>query len=160
MAGIDLGGGLRNVFMFCVGAVATGAEKAQQVAEGLCEWGKDAGEQLSEKGSSVIDDTQDAMLRTWLESMSAEERAAYAQKIREFMVEIDAKDAEQAQAEPAPTVEPEAESEPSVESEAEPEPAVEPEAEPEPAVETEPEPEPVSTVEEGEVQDKQETTEG
>ncbi len=96
MAGFDFGEGVRKVFLAGVGAIATGAEKSQQIIEDLVkkgeltvEQGKVLNEELSRKASKAANDTQDAILRSRLENMTPEERAAYAKKVAEMATEID-----------------------------------------------------------------------
>lgn len=95
MAGFDFGEGVRKIFLVGVGALATGAEKSQKVIEDLVkkgeltvEQGKSLNEELTRKATKAAADTQDAILRTRLENMTPEERAAYAQKVRDFSDEI------------------------------------------------------------------------
>lgn len=95
MAGFDLGEGVRKFFLLGVGAVALGAEKSQQIIDDLVkkgeltvEQGKTLNEELTRKATKVAADTQDSFLRSRLESMSAEERAAYAKKVADFASEI------------------------------------------------------------------------
>ncbi len=96
MAGFDLGEGFRKVFLAGVGAVAMGAEKSQQVIEDLIkkgeatvEQGKTLNEELSRKASKAANDTQDSVLRMHWESMSPEERKAYAKKVADMANDID-----------------------------------------------------------------------
>ena len=97
MAGFDFGDGLRKIFLAGVGAIATGAEKSQQIIEDLVEkgeltveQGKSLNEELSRKASKAATDTEEAILRTRLQGMTAEERASYAQKIADIASELDA----------------------------------------------------------------------
>lgn len=96
MAGFDLGEGVRKVLLAGLGAIATGAEKSQQVIEDLVrkgeltvEQGKELNEELSRKAAKAAGDTQDSILRARLKNMSAEERAAYAQKVADLAANID-----------------------------------------------------------------------
>ena len=98
MAGFDLGDGLRKVFLAGVGAIATGAEKSQQIIEELVqkgeltvEQGKSLNEELSRKAAKAASDTEDSILRARLQNMNAEERAKYAQKVADIAIELDAK---------------------------------------------------------------------
>ena len=68
MADFDLTDGLRKMFLAGVGVVATGAEKTQE----------------------VVENTSDNALRMRLSAMSAEERAAYAEKVAKMTAELDA----------------------------------------------------------------------
>lgn len=95
MAGIDLGEGVRKIFLVGVGAIATGAEKSQQIIDDLVkkgeltvEQGKILNEELTRKANKAAAETQDSFLRSRLERMTAEERAAYARKVADFAEEI------------------------------------------------------------------------
>ena len=94
---IDLTDGLRKLFLASVGAVAMGAEKSQEVVEDLVkkgeltvEQGKTLNQELTRKAREVIDGTADKALRSRLEAMSPEERAAYAEKVAQRSADIDA----------------------------------------------------------------------
>lgn len=96
MAGTSLGEGVRKIFLAGVGAIATGAEKSQQIIEDLVrkgeltvEQGKAMNEELSRKAAQAAADTQDTILRTRLQNMTPEERAAYAQKVADMAASID-----------------------------------------------------------------------
>ena len=96
MADFNLGEGVRKVFLAGVGAIAMGAEKSGQIIDDLVkkgeltvEQGKVLNEELTRKASQAVGDTQDAFLRSRMEGMTAEERAAYAQKIADMAAEID-----------------------------------------------------------------------
>ena len=98
MAGFDLGEGVRRIFLVGVGAIATGAEKSQQIIDDLVkkgeltvEQGKELNEELTRKAAKVASETQDNFLRMHLESMSPEERAAYAKKVSEMAADINTK---------------------------------------------------------------------
>ena len=102
MAGFEFGEGLRKVLLAGVGALATGVEKAPAIIDELVkkgeltiEQGKSLNEELTQKAAKAASDTQDAILRARLECMTADERAAYAEKIRDFSQEIDEKEAAQ-----------------------------------------------------------------
>ena len=97
MAEFDLMDGLRKMFLAGVGAVATGAEKSQEVVEELVkkgeltvEQGKTLNQELTRKAKEVIDGAGDSALRARLESMTPEERAAYAAKVAQMSADIDA----------------------------------------------------------------------
>lgn len=97
MAGFGLGEGVRKIFLAGVGAVATGAEKSQQIIEDLVrkgeltvEQGKELNDELSRKAAKAASDTQDNILRTRLQNMSSDERAAYAKKVADMAAAIDA----------------------------------------------------------------------
>ena len=96
MAEFDLMDGMRKMFLAGVGAVATGAEKTQEVVDELIkkgeltvEQGKTLNEELTRKAREVFDDSADKVLRTRLESMTPEERAAFAAKVAEMSADID-----------------------------------------------------------------------
>ena len=98
MAGFDIGEGVRKIFLVGVGAIATGAEKSQQIIDDLVkkgeltvEQGKELNEELTRKASRAASNTQDSFLRTRLENMSPEDRAAYARKVADIAQEIDQK---------------------------------------------------------------------
>ena len=102
MAEFDFGEGVRKVFLAGVGALATGVEMSQDIIEELVkkgeltlEQGKSLNEELTRKAAKAAADTQDTILRTRLENMSADERAAYAEKIRTMSAEIAEKEASQ-----------------------------------------------------------------
>lgn len=97
MAEFDLMDGLRKMFLAGVGAVATGAEKSQEVVEELVkkgeltvEQGKTLNEELTHKVKEAVDDSADKVLRARLESMTPEERAAFAAKVAEMSADIEA----------------------------------------------------------------------
>ena len=98
MAGFDLGEGVRKIFLVGVGAIATGAEKSQQIIDDLVkkgeltvEQGKDLNDELSRKAAKVASNTQDNFLRMRLENMTPEERVAYAKKVSEIAADIETK---------------------------------------------------------------------
>ena len=91
------GEGIRKILLAGVGAVAIGAEKSQELVEELVkkgeltvEQGKILNEELTRKASKAANETQDSLLRMYLEGMSPEERAAYAKRVSELSSEIDA----------------------------------------------------------------------
>ena len=92
-----LGEGIRKILLAGVGAVAFGAEKSQELVEELVkkgeltvEQGKVINEELTRKASQAASETQDSLLRMYLEGMSAEERAEYAKRVADLASEIDA----------------------------------------------------------------------
>lgn len=96
MADFDLTEGLRKMFLAGVGAVATGAEKTQEVVEELVkkgeltvEQGKTLNQELTRKAKEVIDNTSENAVRARMKAMTAEERAAFAAKVAQMAVEID-----------------------------------------------------------------------
>ncbi len=114
MAGIDPADIIRKTFLAGVGAVATGAEKSQEIVAELVkkgeltvEQGKALNEELSHKVADAVSDPADALLKSRLQNMTAEERAAYAQKVADMAADIDA-EAETVDVE-AEVVEPEVE---------------------------------------------------
>ncbi len=97
MAGNGLGDGIRTILLAGVGAVAFGAEKSQEIIEELVkkgeltvEQGKILNEELTRKAEKAANDTQDSLLRMYLENMSAAERAAYAKRVVDISSDIDA----------------------------------------------------------------------
>ena len=90
------GEGIRKILLAGVGAVALGAEKSQELVEELVkkgeltvEQGKILNEELTRKATKAANETQDSLLRMYLEGMSAEERAAYAKRVSELASDID-----------------------------------------------------------------------
>ena len=97
MAGIDIMGGLNKAFLATVGAVAITAEKSQQVVEDLVkkgeltvQQGKSLNQELSRKAKEAAQETTDGALRTFLEALSDEDRAAYAAKVAQMAADIEA----------------------------------------------------------------------
>lgn len=97
MSGIDLGGGVRKMFLLGVGAVATTAEKGTQVINDLVEkgeltvqQGKALNEELTCKARQTASDGADALLRARLSAMTPEERSTYAQKVAKVAADLDA----------------------------------------------------------------------
>ena len=83
MSEFDVTEGLKKLFLASVGAVAMGAEKSQEVVDELVkkgeltvEQGKTLNQELTRKAREVIDGTADKALRSRLEAMTPEERAA------------------------------------------------------------------------------------
>ena len=107
MAGFDMGENLRKVFLASVGAVAVTAEKSQQVVEEkgelTVEQGRALNSELTRKAKEAFDNAvggaSDAALRSKLEAMTPEERAAYAEKVAQMNADI-AAEAEQVADEP------------------------------------------------------------
>ena len=90
------GEGIRKILLAGVGAVAFGAEKSQELIEELVkkgeltvEQGKILNEELTRKATKAANETQDSLLRIYLEGMSPEERAAYAKRVSELANDID-----------------------------------------------------------------------
>ena len=97
MADFDVTEGIRKMVLAGVGAVATGVEKTQEVVEELVEkgeltveQGKTLNQELTRKAKEVNDGAGDSALRARLESMTPEERAAYAAKVAQMSADIDA----------------------------------------------------------------------
>lgn len=97
MAGIDIMGGLNKAFLATVGAVAITAEKSQQVVDDLVkkgeltvQQGKSLNQELSRKAKEAAQETTDGALRTFLEALSDEDRAAYAAKVAQMTADIEA----------------------------------------------------------------------
>ena len=97
MAGIDIMGGLNKAFLATVGAVAITAEKSQQAVEDLVkkgeltvQQGKSLNQELSRKAKEAAQETTDTALRTCLEALSDEDRAAYAAKVTQLTADIEA----------------------------------------------------------------------
>lgn len=101
MAGIDIMGGLNKAFLATVGAVAITAEKSQQAVEDLVkkgeltvQQGKSLNQELSRKAKEAAQETTqettDTALRTFLEALSDEDRAAYAAKVAQMTADIEA----------------------------------------------------------------------
>lgn len=122
MAGIDIMGGLNKAFLATVGAVAVTAEKSQQAVEELVkkgeltvQQGKALNQELTRKAKEAATETTDAALRTFLETMSPEDRAAYAEKVAQMAADIDAAkvevDVEDGVDEDEPAAEPEGDAE-------------------------------------------------
>lgn len=96
MAEYKLGDGIKKVFLVGIGAMATGAEKADQIVNDLVakgeltvEQGKALNEELKRKAKEEKKSGADDALRTKLEAMTPEERAAYAAKVAEMAAQID-----------------------------------------------------------------------
>ena len=77
MADFDITDGFRKVFLASVGAVATTAEKSQEVIDGFVKkgeltvaQGKAINEELTRKAKEVVGDTSDAALRAKMEAMT------------------------------------------------------------------------------------------
>ena len=97
MADFDLTEGLRRMFLAGVGAVATGAEKTQEVldefvkkGELTVEQGKTLNQELTRKAREAVDATTEGAVRARMKTMTAEERAAFAAKVAQMADELDA----------------------------------------------------------------------
>ena len=104
MAGFDISDGIYKAFLVGVGAVASGAEKGQQVIDDFVkkgqitvEQGKNLNSELTRKVKETFDATvsgaSDSVLRSKLESMTPEQRAEYAKKVADMSAAIDAEGA-------------------------------------------------------------------
>ena len=109
MADFDITDGFRKVFLASVGAVATTAEKSQEVIDGFVKkgeltvaQGKAINEELTRKAKEVVGDTSDAALRAKMEAMTPEERAEFAKKVASMASDIDAEVVEPDSVEDAP----------------------------------------------------------
>ncbi len=98
MAEFDFGEGVRKIFLVGVGAIATGAEKSQQIIDDLVkkgeltiEQGKEFNDELTRKATKAASDAEDSFLRMRMENMSPEERTSYAKKVSEIMADIEKK---------------------------------------------------------------------
>lgn len=101
MAGFDITEGIRKAFLAGVGAVATGVEKSSELVDDFIakgeitvEQGKALNEELSHKAQAAVDDAGDTLLRTRMQAMSAEDRAAYAAKVAKMAEEMAAETVE------------------------------------------------------------------
>ncbi|MGI6755826.1 MAG: hypothetical protein ACOX4F_07455 [Atopobiaceae bacterium] len=90
---------VRKTFLAGVGAVATGAEKSQEIVSELVKkgeltvaQGKALNEELTHKAADVLKDTDGALLRSRLKDMSADERAAYLKKVQSVIDDLDTQD--------------------------------------------------------------------
>ena len=111
MDGFDMGETIYKAFLAGVGAVAAGAEKSQQLVDELVkkgeitvEQGKNLNSELTRKVKETFESTvsgaSDAALRSKLESMTPEQRAAYVQKAADEPVAEDVSDASEDAVEP------------------------------------------------------------
>jgi polyhydroxyalkanoate synthesis regulator phasin len=98
MASFDLSEGVRKFFLMGVGAVATGAEKSQEIVDDLVkkgeltvEQGKAMNEELTVRAKAASDDVQDEVIRTKLESMSVSEREAFLKHVSDIAADVDSK---------------------------------------------------------------------
>lgn len=106
MSEFDVTEPFRTLFYASVGAVATTADKTREVVNDLVakgeltvEQGKTLNEELSRKAKEVMDDTSDAALRTKLQTMSPEEREAYAAKVAKMSADLNAETTQSAEPE-------------------------------------------------------------
>ncbi|MCI6548044.1 MAG: hypothetical protein MR874_03940 [Coriobacteriaceae bacterium] len=110
MADFDIADGIRKLFLASVGAVATTAEKSQEVIDGFVKkgeltvaQGKAINEELTRKAKEVMSDASDASLRAKMEAMTPEERAEFAKKVASMASDIDAGAVEPDSVEDAPS---------------------------------------------------------
>ena len=97
MADFDFTDPFRKVFLASVGAVATTAEKSQEVVnefvkkgELTVQQGKALNEELTRKAKEVLNGTTDDALKAKMSAMTPEERAAYAEKVAQMAKDLDA----------------------------------------------------------------------
>lgn len=96
MADLDLTEGVRKLFLLGVGAAATGAEKSQEIINELVkkgeltvDQGKALNQELTVKAKAAASDMDGTLLKSKLETMTKEERAAYAAKVAKLAKELD-----------------------------------------------------------------------
>lgn len=104
MAGLDfdsLSDTARKIFLAGVGAVATGAEKSQELVQDLIEkgelsveQGKAVNEELKHKYEAATSDAADAILRAKLKRMSPEEREAWIANAQKISADLEAEPVE------------------------------------------------------------------
>jgi polyhydroxyalkanoate synthesis regulator phasin len=104
MAGLDfdsLSDTARKIFLAGVGAVATGAEKSQELVQDLIEkgelsveQGKAVNEELKHKYEEATSDATDALLRARLKRMTPEERAAWIANAQKISADLEAEPVE------------------------------------------------------------------
>jgi polyhydroxyalkanoate synthesis regulator phasin len=92
---LDLTSGLRTIFLAGVGAMATSAEKGEEVISDLVkkgeltvEQGKALNQELTVKAKAATTDASDTLLRSKLATMSADERAAYVKHVTEVADDV------------------------------------------------------------------------
>jgi len=97
----DLTGAVRKAFLVGVGAVATGAEKSQELVEDLVkkgeltvEQGRALNEELKHKAGTMASDSESAVLRSRLKTMSAEERDSFVRKVSKIAEDLNAEPVE------------------------------------------------------------------
>lgn len=101
MAGFDFVDMARKAFLAGVGAVAVGAERSQELVDELIakgeltvEQGKALNAELTRKVKETADESQEALLRAHLRTMSAEERAAWVARAQQVASDLDAETVE------------------------------------------------------------------
>lgn len=97
MADFDFTDPFRKVFLASVGAVATTAEKSQEVVNDFVKkgeltvaQGKALNEELTRKAKEVMNGTTDEALKSKMQAMTPEERAAYAEKVAKIAKDLEA----------------------------------------------------------------------
>jgi len=92
----DLGEGVRKLFLVGVGAVATTAEKSQEVVNDLVKkgeltvaQGKAVNEELKHTVEGIGATTSEAALKAKLASMTAEERSAWLKNAQSIASQLD-----------------------------------------------------------------------
>jgi polyhydroxyalkanoate synthesis regulator phasin len=101
MADFNMTDGLKTIFLAGVGAVATSAEKGQEIVDDLVKkgeltvaQGKALNEELTRKVKEAGDSTTDAALKAHMQSMSPEEREAFVKRVSDMAADIDAEPVE------------------------------------------------------------------
>jgi polyhydroxyalkanoate synthesis regulator phasin len=101
MADLNLTEGIKTIFLAGVGAVATSAEKGQEIVDDLVKkgeltvaQGKALNEELSRKVKEAGDSTTDAALKARLKSMTPEEREEFVKRVSDLAADIDAEPVE------------------------------------------------------------------
>ena len=91
--------GFKDIFLAGIGAMAIGGEKAKQVVDQLIEkgeitveQGKQVSGELAHKAQDAADKVEDGMIEARMKAMSAEERAAFAQRVAEIAARIERED--------------------------------------------------------------------
>ena len=97
MAGFDVFDVAKKAFLAGVGAVAIGAEKAQELVDDFIEkgqitveQGKELNEELTRKVRETAADGQDAVLRAHLKTMTPEQREEWLKRASQVAADIDA----------------------------------------------------------------------
>lgn len=96
MADIDFMNGIKKAFLAGVGAVALGAEKAQELVDDFIEkgeltveQGKELNAELTRKVRETAGEGQDAVLRAHLKTMTPEQREAWVKRATQIAEDID-----------------------------------------------------------------------
>jgi len=101
MAKFDITEGIRKAFLAGVGAMAIGAEKAQELVDDLIEkgeltveQGKELNAELTRNVREAAQSAPDAVLKARLKTMSAEERQEWLQRASQIAADLDADEVE------------------------------------------------------------------